>query len=333
MKMIAILPVAGVGTQLRPHTYSQPKSLIPVAGKPILGYIIDQLLDIGIQEFVFVIGYLGEKIKEYVEAEYPNLNKKFVVQEQREGLGHAIWLTKDVVPPNREIIIILGDTIIDADLKAFIKIKSSALGIKKVDDPRLFGVARLNDKAEIIEVVEKPKIPKSNMALVGLYKINDYQLLIDSLGENIKKKKKTHNEYRLTDGIMALIEKGKKIEGFKVDNWYDCGQKEVLLQTNALLLKNKKSDIAKTKKIVNTIIVEPVVIGKNAAIENSIIGPNTTIGENCTIENSILKDSIIGSYTHLNGIMLYHSLIGNDTEIKGSAQSLNIGDNTALDLR
>lgn len=330
--MIAIIPVAGVGTQLRPHTYTQPKSLIPVAGKPILGYIIDQLLDIGIQEYVFVIGYLGEKIKEYVQKEYPNINKKFVVQENREGLGHAIWLTKDVIEKDKEVIIVLGDTIIDANLNNFIKIKNSALGIKKVDDPRLFGVAQLNDKNEIIQVVEKPKIPKSNMALVGLYKINEFHLLINALGDNIKNNIRTNNEYLLTDGIMTLINNGVKIDSFKVDNWYDCGQKEILLKTNALLLKNKKFDKKQHTTFVNAIIVEPVVIGKNVIIENSIIGPNTTIGENSTIKDSIIKESIIGSYTNLLNINLHHSLIGNDTELKGSAHCLNIGDNTALDF-
>ena len=331
--MIAVIPVAGVGTQLRPHTYTQPKSLIPVAGKPILSYIIDQLLEVGITEFVFVIGYLGEKIKEYVDSEYPKINKSFVFQEQREGLGHAIWLTKEVIPNDSSIIIVLGDTILDANLKEFIKIKNSALGVKRVDNPSLFGVAQLNDKSEIIQVVEKPKIPKSNMALVGLYKINEYGLLIEALEEIIKKKRKVNNEYLLTDAIMTIIRKGYKIDAFKVDNWYDCGQKEVLLQTNALLLKNKKGNTKNNKLLKNTIIIEPVVIGKNAVVENSIIGPNITIGENAVVKESILRDSIIGSYTNLSDIILQHSLVGNDTVIKGSAQSLNIGDNTALDLR
>lgn len=331
--MIAVIPVAGVGTQLRPHTYTQPKSLIPVAGKPILSYIIDQLLEVGITEFVFVIGYLGEKIKEYVDSEYPKINKNFVFQEQREGLGHAIWLTKEVISSDSSIIIVLGDTILDANLKEFIKIKNSALGVKRVDNPSLFGVAQLNEKSEIIQVIEKPKIPKSNMALVGLYKIDEYGLLIEALEEIIKKKRKVNNEYLLTDAIMTIIRKGYKIDAFKVDNWYDCGQKEVLLQTNALLLKNKKGNTKNNKLLKNTIIIEPVVIGKNAVVENSIIGPNITIGENAVVKESILRDSIIGSYTNLSDIILQHSLVGNDTVIKGSAQSLNIGDNTALDLR
>jgi glucose-1-phosphate thymidylyltransferase len=227
----------------------------------------------------------------------------------------------------------LGDTILDANLKEFIKIKNSALGVKRVDNPSLFGVAQLNEKSEIIQVIEKPKIPKSNMALVGLYKIDEYGLLIEALEEIIKKKRKVNNEYLLTDAIMTIIRKGYKIDAFKVDNWYDCGQKEVLLQTNALLLKNKKGNTKNNKLLKNTIIIEPVVIGKNAVVQNSIIGPNITIGENAVVKESILRDSIIGSYTNLSDIILQHSLVGNDTVIKGSAQSLNIGDNTALDLR
>lgn len=333
--MIAVIPVAGIGAKLRPHTYSQPKSLIPVAGKPILGYIIEQLQEVGIKEFVFVIGYLGEKIKEYVDAHYPEINKKYVTQENREGLGHAVWLTKNCIPQNSEIIIILGDTIIDANLKALLQLNHSALAVKRVDDPRRFGVAQVDESNNIIQVAEKPKIPKSNLAIAGLYKIKEYAYLIDALEKIIQQKHKTNNEYLLTDGIQALIaEKKITLKAFKVDNWYDCGQKEVLLQTNELLLKQKKKGEQKlSKKLNNTIIIEPVIIGKNSKIENSIIGPNVTIGDHAIVQDSIIKDSIIGDYTMLKGIMLHHSLIGNDTDIKGSSQSLNIGDNTALDLR
>jgi len=333
--MIAIIPVAGIGTQLRPHTYSQPKSLIPVAGKPILGYIIEQLKTVNINDFVFVIGYLGEKIKEYVDANYPDINKKYVVQESREGLGQAIWLTKNSIPKDSEVIIVLGDTIIDANINTILESENSVLAVKRVEDPRKFGVAQIDESNKIIQVAEKPKIPKSNMALVGLYKIKEYANLINVLEENIKQKNKSNNEYLLTDGIQQLIAKHNVVfEAFKVDNWYDCGQKEVLLQTNALLLKRKKKNGAKNlKNVHNTIIVEPVIIGKDTIISDSIVGPNVTIGNNAVIKNSIIKDSIIGDYTNLKSIMLHQSLIGNDTDIKGASQCLNIGDNTELDLR
>ncbi|MCC6570320.1 MAG: NTP transferase domain-containing protein [Chitinophagales bacterium] len=332
--MIAIIPVAGAGTKLRPHTYTQPKALIPVAGKPILGFIIDQLLENGVREFVFIIGYLGEKIKEYVERDYPNISKKYVSQEQREGLGHAIWLAREVLPKKSEVIIVLGDTIIDVDLKKFLSLDGSALAVKKVMDPRKFGVAEFNDEQQIVRVVEKPSIPRSNMALVGLYKIRELQTLMQALDYNIKNNiRSKKNEFTLTDGLQRMIESGVVFQGFKVDNWYDCGQKEILLQTNALLLKRRKKSPSYKKNLHNCIIVEPVHIGKNSTIKNCIIGPNVTIGENAAICDSIIRDSIIGSYTKLNDVVLFNSIIGSDSEIWGSSQSLNIGDNTELDLR
>ncbi|MCC6514765.1 MAG: glucose-1-phosphate thymidylyltransferase [Chitinophagales bacterium] len=331
--MIAIIPVAGAGTNLRPHTYTQPKSLIPVAGKPILGFIIDQLLENGVKEFVFVIGYLGEKIKDYVSLNYPNIQKKYVVQEVREGLGHAIWLTKDVIPKKSEVLIVLGDTIIDVDWKKFMQIKTSVLGVKKVTDPRKFGVVAADANGKIMQVVEKPSIPKSNMALVGLYKIKEYDTLIKSIDHNIKHNIRSNNEFYLTDALQEMIHRGVKLESFKVDNWYDCGQKEILLKTNALLLSKRKKVATYKKNLHNCIIIEPIHIGKNSVIKNSIIGPNVTIGDNATIYDSIIRDSIIGSYTKLNDVVLFNSLIGSDSVIWGSSQSLNIGDNTELDLR
>jgi glucose-1-phosphate thymidylyltransferase len=331
--MIAIIPVAGVGTQLRPHTYTQPKSLIPVAGKPILGFIIDQLLENGVQEFVFVIGYLGEKIKEYVERDYPNIKKKYVVQEVRDGLGHAIWLTKDVIKTKSEVLIVLGDTVIDVDWKKFIGIGTSALGVKKVADPRKFGVVEFDTAGNIIQVVEKPTIPKSNMALVGLYKIKEFDILVKSLDHNIRHNIRSNNEFYLTDGLQEMIRRGVHVQGFKVDNWYDCGQKEILLKTNALLLEKRKKNPSYKKNIHNSIIIEHIYIGKNAVIRNCIIGPNVTIGDHAAISDSNIKDSIIGNYTKLNNVALFNSLIGSDSVIWGSSQSLNIGDNTELDLR
>ncbi len=331
--MIAIIPVAGVGTKLRPHTYTQPKSLIPVAGKPILGFIIDQLLENGIKEFIFVIGYLGEKIKEYVERDYPSIRKKYVVQENRDGLGHAIWLTKDVIPKKSEVMIVLGDTIIDVDWKKFMALKTSALGVKKVTDPRKFGVAQFDADGNIVHVIEKPAIPKSNMALVGLYKIKEFDILIKSLDHNIKNNIRSNNEFYLTDGLQEMIQRGVQFQGFKVDNWYDCGQKEILLKTNALLLNKRKKAATFKKNLHNCIVIEPIHIGKNTVIKNSIIGPNVTIGDNASIYDSIIRDSIIGNYTKLNDVVLFNSLIGSDSVIWGSSQSLNIGDNTELDLR
>ena len=171
--MKAVIPVAGAGTQLRPLTYTQPKPMIPVAGKPIIAFIMDQLIFSGIQDFVFILGYLGDKIRNYVENNYPGINAEFVFQEKRLGLGHAIFTAKECISQQEEILIMLGDTILDIDMGSVLKTKSSCLAIKKVKDPRNFGVVEFGKNGEVTKVVEKPQIPKSNMALVGLYKITE----------------------------------------------------------------------------------------------------------------------------------------------------------------
>ncbi|MBV8255257.1 MAG: NTP transferase domain-containing protein [Chitinophaga sp.] len=329
--MKAIIPVAGAGTKLRPHTYTQPKALIPLAGRTILSIIVDQLVEAGIREFVFVVGYLGEKIQHYVEQKYPDLTCHFVQQNSREGTGHAILLTHEIVGSD-EILIVLGDTIVECDLQEVINSPYSMLGLKKVDDPRNFGVAELDEHGVITRVVEKPQIPKSNLALVGIYKIKETDQLFECLQTNIANKVKSHDEFQLTDALECMIENGVRFNGFKVNNWFDCGRKDTLLETNAILLKKYKLANNPVLPYENTIIIPPVSIGEGCNIKNSIIGPNVAIGDNTVVNYSIVKDSIIGSFSNLYEVVLKSSLIGSDANIRGLSQSLNIGDNTEIDL-
>ena len=329
--MKAIIPVAGAGTKLRPHTYTQPKALIPLAGKTILSINVDQLTEAGIHEFIFIIGYLGEKIQDYVKEKYPQLTTHFVYQNERQGIGHAILLTKDIVGDD-EIFIVLGDTICEYDVQSVLSNPGSILGVKRVDDPRNFGVAELDENGNISRVVEKPQIPKSNMALVGIYRIKETSFLFSCLASNINNQLTSYGEYSLTDAIECMINNGAKFHSFKVQNWFDCGKKETLLDSNARLLKKFGSAISPEHQFENTIIIEPVSIALGCDIKNSIIGPNVAIGEQTKVNYSIVKDSIIGSFANLNDIVLTHSLIGSDTEVKGESRSLNIGDNTEIDL-
>jgi len=329
--MKAIIPVAGAGTKLRPHTYTQPKALIPLAGKTILSIIIDQLREAGIYEFIFIVGYLGEKIQDYVEEKYPELTAHFIYQNERHGIGHAIQLTCDIVGED-EIFIVLGDTICEFDVKEVVNYPGSILGVKRVDDPRNFGVAELDEDGNIERVVEKPQIPKSNMALVGIYRIKESGILFNCLRNNINNQVTSYGEYNLTDAIECMINNGVKLQSFKVQNWFDCGRKDTLLDSNAKLLKKFGSAISPEHQFENTIIIEPVSIGKGCDIKNSIIGPNVAIGEQTKVNYSIVKDSIIGSFANLDDIVLTSSLIGSDTEVKGESRSLNIGDNTEIDL-
>jgi glucose-1-phosphate thymidylyltransferase len=330
--MKVIIPVAGAGAKLRPFTYTQPKCLIPLAGKTILSFIIDELLDAGITDFIFIIGHLGEKIKDFVTERYPQLHAEFVVQMERDGTGHAISLAEPFIENNEPVIVVYGDTICDNQIKKIVDHEHSCFGIKKVEDPRNFGVVELDDNGRALHVVEKPSVPKSNMALVGIYKIIESKLLFKTLKQGIASN--THIEkYQLTNAIESMIQGNVVFDTFIVDNWYDCGKKESLLNTNANILKKLEFASDEVPFFDNTIIIHPVSIADGCNIQNSIIGPNVTIGENASIESSIISDSIIGSYSELRQVVLHKSLIGSDAFVNGYRQSLNIGDNTEIDLQ
>ncbi|MBK5270373.1 MAG: NTP transferase domain-containing protein [Bacteroidia bacterium] len=329
--MKAIIPVAGAGTKLRPHSYTQPKALIPLAGKTVLSIITDQLIEGGINEFIFIVGYLGEKIQDYVKNNYPGLKAHYVHQADRQGIGHAIRLTKNIVNHD-EVFVVLGDTICEYDVQEVINTPGSLIGLRRVDDPRDFGVAEINDDGFINHIVEKPQIPKSNLALVGIYKIKESDLMFQCLEANIRQGIRTHGEYSLSDALDCMIKQGARFKSFKVENWFDCGRKETMLESNATLLKKFGPFIADGQQFENTVIVDPVSIGSNCNIKNSIIGPNVAIGDNSTIDYSIVKNSIIGSYSNLFDIVLDASIIGSDTNLRGESRSLNIGDNTSIDL-
>ena len=328
--MKAIIPLAGAGTKLRPHSYTQPKALIPLAGKTVLSIIIDQLIDVGIKEFVFIVGYFGDKIQDYVKNKYPDLTAHYVHQVDRQGVGHAIRLTRSIVDQD-EVFVVLGDTICEYDVEEVINSPFSMIGVRKVEDPRDFGVAEIEDDGFISHVVEKPQIPKSNMALVGVYKIKESDQMFQCLEDNIRQGLRSHGEYSLTDALDCMIKMGAKFKSFKVENWFDCGRKETLLESNATLLK-KFAIKTDAEQFENTVIVHPVNIAAGCTIKNSIIGPNVSIGENTTIDYSIVKDSIIGSFSNLFDIVLDDSVIGSDTHLRGETRSLNIGDNTSIDL-
>lgn len=329
----AIIPVAGIGTRLRPHTHTVPKSLIPVAGKPILGHIMDTITKSGINDFIFVIGYLGDKIEEFVTHNYPNINAEFVIQTVGKGVGHAIWLTKEHWSEADNLLIVFGDTIVEMDLGIMIKGEHNSVGVKKVEDPRQFGVAEVAEDRHIINMVEKPTMPKSNLALVGVNFIKNTELFHECLGHIIENEIKTKNEFHLTDALMAMIEKGDTFHYIEVDNWFDCGKKEIILETNRTLLQHNQYVKEKNKEnITNSIIVEPVFIAQTAKISNSIIGPHVSIGEGSIVEHSILTDSIIGPNSHIDYVVLQDSLIGNDASLKGFKQSLNLGDSAEVNF-
>jgi glucose-1-phosphate thymidylyltransferase len=303
-----------------------------MAGKTILSVIVDQLLEAGVNEFVFVIGYLGEKIQRYIERTYPKLSCTFVNQSDRKGLGHAIWLTQDAVK-NEEVLIVLGDTICDYNVKEILSSNVSQIGVRKVDDPRSFGVAELDDKDRVLKLIEKPLIPKSNMAMVGVYYIKETEKMYEVMGNYLEGHTMAEDgEYYFTNALQQMVQEGVQFQAFRVTNWFDCGKKETLLSTNAILLKQNNDKGEQAYTYDTSVIIPPVSIAEGCNISNSIIGPNVTIGEFTNIKSSIIKDTIIGSYAQLDEVVLHSSIIGSDAFVRGLSQSLNIGDNTEIDL-
>jgi glucose-1-phosphate thymidylyltransferase len=322
--MRAIIPVAGLGSRLKPHTHTLPKVLLNVGGKPILGHIIDKVRNAGVTKFTFVLGHLGEMVHEYVSTHFPDITADYVEQKTTEGLGHAIYTAIPTFDED-ELFIILGDTIFDVDLDELFRQKTSALGVKYVDDPRRFGVAMLKD-GYIEKLIEKPQEPVSNLALVGLYYITNKNVFTQCLETLIEKDIRTKGELQLTDALQLMIDEGEKVATFPVEGWYDCGKPETLLATNSYLLSLNSS----YSNFDTVIIVPPVYIPEGTIITNSVIGPNTTIGEGVEIQDCIIRNSIIGNNARLQVSLLQDSIIGNNSEIIGAFKQLNSGDSTEI---
>jgi len=324
--MRALIPVAGVGSRLRPHTYTLPKVLLNVGGKPIVGHIVDKLSSIGIKDISVVVGYMGEMVEQYLTENY-KANFKFIYQEERLGLGHATYVALSHDGLDEPLLIILGDTVFDVDLAELLKSENSTIGVKKVEDPRRFGVAETRDGV-VTKLIEKPDKPTSNLALVGLYYIKSPRTLLAALQELIDRKITTKGEFQLTDALQLLVDRGEQINYFEIDGWYDCGKPETLLDTNRHLLK-KTSHF---KKRENVVIIPPVYIDDSAKIINSVVGPNATIDAEVSISDSLIRDSIIGSGASIQNSLLDSSIVGQNAQLRGSFKRVNAGDSTEIDL-
>jgi glucose-1-phosphate thymidylyltransferase len=323
--MKAIIPVAGAGTRLKPHTHTVPKALIYVAGKPILGHILDELESLGVTEIIFIIGYLGEMITEYVDTNY-RFKSYYVRQDELNGLGQAINLARDYVQ-DEPILIILGDTIFKADLQSVLNGDNSAIGVKNVRDPKRFGIVEMKN-GYIARLVEKPDEPKSDLAIVGIYFIRNSVLLFKCLEEIIAKDIRTKGEFQLTDALQMMIDRKEKMRTFLIDGWYDCGKPETLLETNRYLLERIHHEIT----VDGSIIIPPVFIADSVSIENSIIGPFVSIADNSFISNSVIKNSIVNKNSVVKNILLIESLIGDKASVNGKFNKLNVGDSSEIDF-
>jgi len=263
-----IIPAAGKGKRLRPFTLTVPKPLLKVAGKRILEYILNEVVNIPqVDEVIFILGYMKEKIEEFVIKNYPQLNTKFVYQKKPAGLGEAIYLTREFANGS-PVLIILGDTIMKMDYKKFILSEYSQIAVREVPDPERFGIVYPDKEGFITKMIEKPQNPESNLAITGVYYIKDSSILFEKLDYIIKNDIRTKGEFQVTDALQLMIESGYKIKAFPVENWFDCGNIQTTLETNkTFILENPYKP-----EIKGSIISNRVFISDNSIIKNSIIG-------------------------------------------------------------
>ena len=324
-KATAIIPVAGEGTRLRPHTYSVPKVLMSVAGKSMISHILDRLVDSGVEDVVFIIGHMGAEVREFVKRNY-DFNARFIEQPERKGLGHAVYLAKDAVPPG-PVLIVLGDTLFRADLGEVLRSPVSLIAVKKTDDPRRFGIVKLDGK-KVVGIVEKPADPPTDLAVIGIYYLTDSGALFDCLDEIVSRGVKTKGEYQLTDALALMTDRGERLEVFTVDGWYDCGKRETLLQTNRELLDLEAQKV----RIEGSVVLDPVAIHPRADVVSCVVGPYVSVAKGSRIRNSIVRNSILEEDSNVEDSLLDGSLIGRGCSVKGRPETLNIGDSCEVEV-
>lgn len=322
-----IIPAAGVGTRLRPHTHTAPKALLPVAGQPILGHILDRvsnLRDLG--TIRIVVGFLGDQIQDFVGKKF-NLPVRFVQQDELLGLGYAVHLALQDKPDDNPVLIILGDTILDVDLASFVSGGDDTLGVKEVDDPRRFGV--IETRGEYISrLVEKPADPPSNLAVVGLYGIRSTALLRQCLIDVIASARTTAGEIQMTDALQLMVERGSRLRAVRVDGWFDCGKVETLLETNRYLLGKS----ALRYELDGSIVIPPVYIAPSASVERSVVGPFVSVGDQARVVDSVVRNSIIADEAQVSRCVIEDSLVGARAIVEGTAKRLNVGDSSSVGL-
>ena len=317
----AVVPVAGFGSRLRPHTYTRPKPLLSVAGQPIIGHILDQLVPLGVRRIVLVVGYMGERIVDYVQSRRDFDQVEWVEQEEQLGLGHAIALTRAVVNDD-PMLMVYGDTIFRADLPSLLTDSGSGLlGVKRVDDPRRFGVV-VREGSRVTKLVEKPDEFVSDQAIVGVNYIRDSSHLYHCLDGLLNDQKRSRGEYQLTDALQMMVEEGANLGSFSVDNWFDCGTKETMLETNRHLLEGNEV----TATDGQFVVVPPVYIDSSAQVESSVIGPYVSVGAEACVCNSVVRNTIVGEQAAVENALVEDSLIGFQSRLKGSWGRFNISD-------
>ena len=305
--MKIVLPVAGNGLRLRPYTENVPKCLLPVAGKTILDWIVEDSLGLKPSETIFITGYKADVVDQFLTKRTAWGKTRTVIQSNPQGLGEAVNLALPYVDDDEPVLIILGDTLFEADLSILNGMDQNVLYTYKVEDPRRFGVAVTDSTGRIERLVEKPQEFVSDEAIVGIYYIKDTKVLKESLKYLMDNNIRTKNEFQLTDALEMMIEKGCRFRTAPVSKWLDCGLAETLLETNAHVLN--RYDNSASVNLPGVKVIAPCHIGKDVKIVNSTIGPNVSVGDGCVIENSTVKNAVLWDGVKVEGRTLDNVIV------------------------
>jgi len=330
--MKIILPVAGKGTRLRPHTHTKAKSLVHVAGKTVLEHIISRLVPLNAQELIFIIDENGSQIQEFMQKKFPELSCSYITQQERKGPAHAVWLAAPRINPGDDLLIVFNDTIFDTDLTRIPQLCSDCDGLiysKEVEDYQRFGVNVVTDGL-ITTMVEKPDTPVSRLAQVGLYYLKDAPRFMAYLAATIEAGDLVKGEYYLPAVFMRMIADGCKLKAPEIDAWLDCGKPETILATNAYLLKGRHHIHGEAE---NCVFIEPVHLEKGVLVRDSILGPNVSVAKGSVIERSIIRDSIINSDSSVSDMLLTDTILGDAVQLIGSPRKMNIGDHSLIEMQ
>lgn len=329
--MKVVMPLAGKGTRLRPHTHVTPKPLLKVGDKPVLAYILDELRELGVNEAVCITGHLKERVQEYMASEYPDFHAVYVEQVEQRGTGDAIALAEPYV--QEDLLIIFVDTLFDADLSLVKRLPEGVAGViwaKEVEDYQRFGVIVTDENGFMQKIIEKPKEPVSKLANIGLYYIRDWQLLFEGIRHVMATDPGPGGEYFLTDAFQYMVDHGGKLLVAPVEGWYDAGKPDTLLETNLHVLSTTRGRSPAASDGVT--IHEPVHVADGVTLENAEIGPNVTLSAGVTVRGSKLRDSIVGEKAVIEGCDLHDSLIGRDAHVSGVRGQVDLGDHSIVKM-
>ncbi|NCO51067.1 MAG: NTP transferase domain-containing protein [Deltaproteobacteria bacterium] len=329
--MKVILPVAGKGTRLRPHTHTKAKSLVHVGGKTVLEHIISRLESLEISEYIFITDENGQQIEDFMARRFPQLPCRYIVQQQRLGPAHAVALASPAVGSDDDLLVVFNDTIFVTDLTQIPTLCADADGLIyscEVEDYQRFGVNVVKN-GRIVEMVEKPDKPVSRLAQVGLYYLKNGRGFIDYIEQTIAAGDTVKGEFYLPAVFVRMIADGLILHAPEIDAWLDCGKPETLLETNRYLLQGRHHIHG---EVENSVLIEPVHLEKGARVRDSILGPNVSVAAGSCIEKSIIRDSIINADNHVSNMILEGSLLGDAVSLIGGPRRMNIGDHSIIEM-